>query len=415
MYTKTLFLVIASFISINVFTQARFILNGAYININDSAFLVIDNPNSNAITRNSGYIISEGEYNKVRWNIATTNGSYTIPFGFSTTDYLPLQLSTSGASGTNGYFDFSTNSGNWQNSTYLPTQPTGINVNYNGIDNSENVIDRFWLIDAINYTTKPNLSNLTFSYRDVEHTQASNTITEANLGAQRWNDVTQDWYDFLPSGTVNTTTNQVTVASVSSSDFFSWWTLVEKESPLPVQLTAFNATCNENSVELTWQTASEINNSHFEIERSTNAQDFESIATIPTQNGNANNIQNYQTVDENPLSTITYYRLKQVDNNGNYTYSSIVKTNCSTSNQIPIVNIYPIPATNFITVDIKHLVGNKQLIIYNTEGKVMHQQSLNNDENVVQQIDISNYAKANYILRIDVDNTLFQIIKFIKY
>jgi len=70
----TLFFICLSY---NAFSQARLILNnGGIVNITNSAFVVIDNPSTNAITRNtSGHIISEGEFNRVKWNIGTTNGT----------------------------------------------------------------------------------------------------------------------------------------------------------------------------------------------------------------------------------------------------------------------------------------------------------------------------------------------------
>ena len=69
-------------LSLNAFSQARLILNnGGIVNITNSAFVVIDNPNPNAITRNtSGHIISEGEFNRVKWNINTNAGTYIVPF-----------------------------------------------------------------------------------------------------------------------------------------------------------------------------------------------------------------------------------------------------------------------------------------------------------------------------------------------
>src|SRR4051812_9566445 len=68
--------------------QGRLILNnGGIVNITNSAFVVIDNSNPNAITRNtSGHIISEGKFNRVKWNIGTTAGSYVVPFGIGTTE-----------------------------------------------------------------------------------------------------------------------------------------------------------------------------------------------------------------------------------------------------------------------------------------------------------------------------------------
>jgi hypothetical protein len=105
--------------------QARLILNGAFINIENGAQLVIDNPNPNAITRNSGHIISEDEDDIVKWNFADNDGNYTLPFGFGITEYMPLSFGTLNAVGPNGYFEFATyGRPNYLNSSYLPTGVT---------------------------------------------------------------------------------------------------------------------------------------------------------------------------------------------------------------------------------------------------------------------------------------------------
>ena len=69
---------------------------------------------------------------------------------------------------------------------------------------------------------------------------------------------------------------------------------------------------------LSWKTASEINNSHFEIERSNNGKDFIKIGEIAGQ-GTSNSTKRYQFTDKNPGSAQQYYRLKQVDFDGKFT------------------------------------------------------------------------------------------------
>src|SRR5689334_22778776 len=76
----------------DLFAQTRLVLEGGLITISQGTYLVIDNPAANAITRNSGYIISENENSRVWWNIGTTTGTYTVPWGYSTTDYIPLSF-----------------------------------------------------------------------------------------------------------------------------------------------------------------------------------------------------------------------------------------------------------------------------------------------------------------------------------
>jgi hypothetical protein len=253
------------FLSANSFAQARLILNnGGIVNITNSAFVVIDNPATNAITRNtSGHIISEGEFNRVKWNVGTTAGSYVVPFGIGTSEYLPVSLTTSGASGATGSLIFAMYPvGSWLNTSNLPTGVTNFVNNYS-TNNSAFAIDRFWRIEPNGYTTKPALTNLQFTYRDIEHTVPSNSITEANLTAQRYNGNTNSWDDYMPTTAINTVANTATVASLPAAQLFTWWTLVDNRYILPIELVAFNAVCDGYKVKLNWQTASEKNNSYF--------------------------------------------------------------------------------------------------------------------------------------------------------
>lgn len=119
------------------------------------------------------------------------------------------------------------------------------------------------------------------------------------------------------------------------------WTKVTLGSellPLPVELIAFNASCKNHSVTVSWTTASEINNDYFEVQKSENGIDFSTIAQIQG-NGNSNYLTPYIYTDYNSGSSEVYYRLKQVDLNGSESYSSPITTICSDSG-IPDVNVY---------------------------------------------------------------------------
>jgi len=201
-------------------SQARLVLNGGKVNISNSALLVVDNPATNAITRDSGHIISEGENNRIRWNIENTSGTYTIPWGVGNATYLPLTFTkSSGLSvGTAGRIIFSTyHTPTWQNSLYLPSGVSNVSSASGAADNSAKVIDRFWMMDAVAYSVKPNLANLTFTYMDAEHSIASNSINENNLKAQRYNSTLAKWGDYAPAGIDNTAANTVTVIGMEAA------------------------------------------------------------------------------------------------------------------------------------------------------------------------------------------------------
>lgn len=118
---------------------------------------------------------------------------------------------------------------------------------------------------------------------------------------------------------------------------------------LPVQLLSFDAKVSPNNAEnvvLTWSTALEENNSHFIIQRSVGFVDesrWENIGLVQGT-GNSMNITDYQFIDNVNVNELIYYRLKQVDYDGDYTYSQIVSIDLSEPNSIEMFNFWPNPA-----------------------------------------------------------------------
>ena len=91
---------------------------------------------------------------------------------------------------------------------------------------------------------------------------------------------------------------------------------------LPVHFNGFFVTRNNNNVVLNWSTAQESNNSNFEVQRSLDGSNWSTIA-IMMGAGNSNTVQRYTFTDKNMTATAAYYRIKQVDIDGNYEYSII--------------------------------------------------------------------------------------------
>lgn len=282
----------------------------------------------------SGGIIAENEYHKLRYPLGTNTTAINVPFlrGATLTNKIDISLTgiTSGA-GTSGVIDFSNVAANttttgWDNNTYRPSMVTHMSQNNAPSTNgSDYAIDRFWLVNANGYTTKPS-GTLNFTYLDDEWaTNTGNTITESNLQAQRFNTATNIWGDYL-AGTVNTVANTVT-APVAFYDFYTAWTLTDRTNPLPIKLKSINATCYNSKVQLHWVTATETNNNYFTIEKSTTGILFEPIATIAGAGNSIVDIE-YTYTDNNTQTSQAYYRLKQTDYDGKYEYSIIFTTNC---------------------------------------------------------------------------------------
>ncbi len=120
------------------------------------------------------------------------------------------------------------------------------------------------------------------------------------------------YFDYNQPITTNTTLNTIGIP--------------ELDVTLPIELLQFDAYLDENHhAQLTWITASEINNSYFEVQRSSNGKDFATIGKIAGK-GTSSEIHSYHFEDENlPASTSTvYFRLKQIDFNGQSVFSEII-------------------------------------------------------------------------------------------
>ena len=176
--------------------------------------------------------------------------------------------------------------------------------------------------------------------------------------------------------------------------------------PLPVKLIDFTCKQNQENIILNWQTATEINTSHFNIQKSENGKDFTTITSINAKGAGNYNYTDPLTTNNSPLTTF-YYRLEIIDNNGNKEYSTIKQL--SIVNYQLSINIYPNPAKNEI-----HFVGNnvKQIIISDNYGRTIKQLS-----NVAehQTINIQQFSSGLYFIKAVLKNETVINQKFIKY
>jgi hypothetical protein len=121
-----------------------------------------------------------------------------------------------------------------------------------------------------------------------------------------------------------------------------------------ITLLNFNAVKNGSEVDIKWQTATEINNDYFTVEKSLpagqagkNGIDFTTVDIVDGA-GNSQSILNYQTTDRFPYNGISYYRLKQVDYDGTVSYSEIVAVNFNDHKNI---TVYPNPGTGIFNIE----------------------------------------------------------------
>ena len=172
---------------------------------------------------------------------------------------------------------------------------------------------------------------------------------------------------------------------------------------LPIELTNFEAICKGNKVNLVWTTASEINNDYFTIEKSADGKNFEIVSTIKGV-GNSNSMMHYTYTDYEAPKGLSYYRLKQTDFNGAFTYSNVHSVKCtdiSTS-----VNYFPNPFTNEITIKVNNLTSsNANIEVIDMIGKTILSKKFENiqNDNSEFKIDVSGIAAGTYFIRFKSD------------
>jgi surface protein len=161
--------------------------------------------------------------------------------------------------------------------------------------------------------------------------------------------------------------------------------------------------------QLTWRTASEKNNSHFDIERSTDGTTFHNIGQVK---GN-NKPSSYQFVDNQPFAT-SYYRLRQIDNDGKETLSKIVSLSNTAKS---LLKVYPNPATDVLMVEFTKGISAADKAttfeIINLFGQIILRGPLN------QSVDVAALPSGTYIVRLSqltlsLDGGGLEQVKFVK-
>lgn len=178
--------------------------------------------------------------------------------------------------------------------------------------------------------------------------------------------------------------------------------------PLPVELTSFEARALNSIVRLDWSTASETNNDFFEVQRSKDGLSWIKIATVDGH-GNSNKMISYEAVDANPISGISYYRLKQTDFNGQFEYSEIRMVNRSSV----AASLYasPNPSNGIFTIN-RDIKDPNDVRVYNLSGKVVDGYRVEVETQL--KVDLSDLRAGVYLLNIQFGEGLSETVRLIK-
>lgn len=253
----------------------------------------------------------------------------------------------------------------------------------------------YWILDrGATSGTATTDADVTLSYN--ESTRSGIVFTGSHLRVARW-----DGSQWVNHGGSGSSSSAGTVTSSSRVTSFSPFTIgsTNSLSPLPVVLLDFSAKAQENQVSINWSTSSEINNDYFNVEKSLDGINWVIIGRVESI-GNSETITNYSLVDNNPVSGVQYYRLKQTDINGTYTYSAKVPVNYG-GKVIATVSVFPNPASDVLNVELSNGEQSEiKFTIYNSVGQNVMEVAGNGN---MTKINISNLEAGIYILEIVQD------------
>ena len=170
------------------------------------------------------------------------------------------------------------------------------------------------------------------------------------------------------------------------------------DGSLPIELSGFIASPQSNSIQLNFTTETERDNDHFSIERSGNGIQYTEIGQVKGA-GTSYEPRNYTFTDERPLQGRNYYRLRQVDFDGQFSFSPVVLTQFGKANPMTLA---PLPATETLNIQLdKALKADGDWQIFDMNGRLMLAGAMLAETNE-QAIPIYTLPAGGYVLRLVV-------------
>jgi hypothetical protein len=180
-------------------------------------------------------------------------------------------------------------------------------------------------------------------------------------------------------------------------------------APLPVKFVGFTLTRKNNDVHIQWSTSEEINADIYQVERSADGSEWNTIAYVAAI-GNSSAVNNYSFTDKSISAQVVYYRIKEVDLNGKTTYTPIKSTKAEIASA-SATGIRIAAIQNKVLLQFAHEIkGNLTVRFVSKNGQVVDQQTINNP---VGQVVLNSKLTGNYIISISNGqeiNTAKQVI-----
>jgi hypothetical protein len=266
---------------------------------------------------------------------------------------------------------------------------------------------RIWYLDVTNTATA--LTNtIEFDMSDggvgaVPIATAGNYVLLYRAGQ------TGNWTELTTASSISGDRVIFSGVTLSNDGYYTIGTRNFLVSPLPVELTHFDAIANGDAVDVSWATASEKDHAFFTIEKSRDGISFETLATREGT-GTTISTTNYIEKDLNPFDGISYYRLKQNDHNGRYSYSAIVSVDRNQTWDSEVL-VFPNPSDENISLIVKGFEKQAlELVITDAMGRLCVSYNINvmEAEEMVQLPCRGLLAPGNYVLSISTKDKAYR-------
>jgi hypothetical protein len=229
--------------------------------------------------------------------------------------------------------------------------------------------ERIWYIDVTNSGTALN-TNVIFDLSNGGFTGTAGIASNYKLLYRSAN--SGNWT--IVATASSTAGDQITFSGVNfntNDGYYTIGTLDLNASTLPVEWLYFHAETEDDAVQLSWATASELNSDYFAIERATDFSPFSEIERVDAA-GNSSFTRIYSATDRSPATGNNYYRLRQVDLNGDFYYSALQSVTFSGSNNYSCTT-FPNPAEGDFTLMLGDAwIEEKSIItIFSVDGRII--------------------------------------------
>ena len=353
-----------------------------------------------SVSANTGtsasWIIASNTSGGVKQYVNNNSTTYQFPIG-DATHSTPINFNFTSGTASGDYL------------TVYTTQATMPKFNTSGLTN---YLNRYWSVAASGISSPNFAVNYYYNAADIH-----SSFTKLDP-VEQINPTTPTYPQWvIPSGSVSNVTGSTTwtptvysasyklgtASWTSASDYISWSGITQlptaahslfggaddQAADLPIDLVLFTAQPFGKDVLLNWQTASEQDNAYFTIEKTKDGVNFTTVTTVPGA-GNSAELLSYAAVDSFPYQGLSYYRLKQTDYDGKFTYSNLAPVNFDASSSADDFLLYPNPVNNGL-LNLSYIAKQgADLVVsfYDVQGRLVATQTIALSSNGAQLVNL---------------------------